>query len=203
MLSLFIAAALQFPVATQSTAAYLNRSIETDEIAVATVKLWIDAKGRARGCDVLRFAGDESAAKEICKGAIGAPFNPARAPAGEKIHGLFIGDLSVYPDQGAFKYVTALRSALNEEPLPPDFVFSVSDVPERSRVGVSLLIDEAGSVTHCDQGSEGADQLTKAVCDHALTSEYERRLSDDGEVVRYVRTLVLEFEHEGSDVGTS
>lgn len=200
MIELLLAAALQLPQATEKTSKHLLRrsTIETKEqTAAARVALWIDPKGKVRGCDLVDFEGNERSAKQLCRGMVGARLAAARDSDGAPAYSFYVTDLTAYPSDDRWR-AEQMKANLKGPTGLADITISLEQMPNaffwKSTQSLALLIDQDGQMTHCQSDGDHNQSWVQVACEKAELIEFEPKLSREGVPTPYVRNLTVSYE---------
>lgn len=200
MLSLFLAAQLQLPVADENTARHLLYDFPDateEEVTSARVALWISAKGKVRDCRLVAYGGNKSFAEQLCQKMIGARFEPARDGGGNPVPSLFTTVLGASGDN--VHRSGTMMNWMRGPSAPADFVINLSALPPElawnQRVAINIMIDEEGWVASCERdGAQTSQRWSELACKEAGASRFEQMTSDGRQRVAYIRNLVVKFE---------
>ena len=194
---LFAASAISLPTPGYRVADYLSKKIDASQLdrrgtwVAATVKLWIEPKGRITDCAIVRSLGEKGIVEKICPVLVGMRVKSPRDHKGEKSYGTMSMDFTAFADSlyGRRKEFT---DALSAEPMPDDvdgelaaeFATKLDD-----RYAVTLVVGSDGSVLACEKGGKLPANLTSQACELAGAKSYAIGRSEAGEPVSYVRLV--------------
>ena len=222
MLSLLLSSALALPELTQESIEYVSRRTPTvykEEIGVAKADLWVDPDGNVLKCILVRSAGLDSVAKDLCKAAIGAKLTPAKDSDGLSIYSLFTVTMAAHPG-GKFEppfdqftrgikpfynrrktyynpRVDLLKKGLRPLDASLGLEVNLSSMPDElkmdSTITATVQVSPEGRVTKCRAEDVLSQKWQDIACDQIGQTVFDRMLNQEQKPVGYVRTAAVIF----------
>ncbi|MEL6487993.1 MAG: hypothetical protein AAFQ13_12720 [Pseudomonadota bacterium] len=196
---LAITAALSLPSVNEQTVRHLARRLDFDseeQTGAARVTLWIDARGKVLDCQLVQFVGEEGFAKRMCEEVVGARFSAAKAKGGIHVHSMYTTTLG--GSGGSVHRSGTMANWVSGRSAAADFVIQLSEVPPdlswQKQIEVVALVEANGVVSQCESAGYAVADWTRIACEQLRQTNLEMRQSRKGELIPYLRNLVVKFE---------
>ncbi len=195
MLGLVAAALVQLPTPNLDTVRAVMRSAGSnirEPLAGVRVRAFVDEKGNVRNCAVVSFVGSQRSADVLCQAFAGKKVKPARDTDGSRIGGFIETVIVVTPTRRTASPVPPER--------PADARLSVQEIPDElarsSRLAIGVIIDEQGAIAACGPVSTEHEALAARGCETVAGNTFTVIHDEDGEPIRYARSLDIELTVE-------
>lgn len=153
-----------------------------------TIEIFVDRDGVVLECRVLAPALAEARAGTFCDRLIGRDAGAgAVGPDGEMI----AGDITLSRVTGDGRLPDHQRTAQIEFMVP-----SIADGRDRVEVNFLIAVDETGRLLQCDAQSTRDAAYSAAACEQAGALVFAARTGSDGQPIRYVTDLAVDFVRE-------
>jgi len=181
-----MAASLAIP---QSSSSFDGAALAMrDSDGVAVVRLFVAPDRTVEDCKMLSREVSQADSERVCGKLVGRrAAAPAFGPDGQAAY-------------GTLTYVVAevgnLRKTGIEGNLPADMVLDVKSLPgglKSKAIGLNLLLDPAGKVSHCEASDGAGDGFSHAACAALANEVLEVRKDPAGNPVAYVDRMTVAF----------